>query len=70
MSDAVLVALIASVAPSLVAAAGVIVSIRNSRKIDEVHKTVNSGLSKQLADAGKAGELKGRTDERNENPGG
>lgn len=68
MSEAVQVALIVSVAPVLVGVAGIIVSVRNARKIEQVHKTVNSGLSRQLSDAGKAGELKGRQDEKNENP--
>ena len=49
MSDIVTTALMASIAPTLAAVAAVIVSIRNSGKLVEIHTLTNSTLSKALA---------------------
>lgn len=67
MSEAVQVALIVSVAPTLAGVAGIIIAYRTNKEVKAVHKTINGGLSRQLSDAGKAGELKGRQDEKQEN---
>lgn len=42
MSDPVLVALIAGIPPALIALATLVVSLRNSQKVEEVHKATNS----------------------------
>jgi hypothetical protein len=53
---------------SLPGTLGVILSYLNGRAIAEVHKTVNSGLTRQIdtaaAGAHAEGELKGAADER------
>ncbi len=49
MSDGVVIAIVASVAPTLAALATLVVGIRNSRKIEHVHRTVNSRLDQLVA---------------------
>lgn len=63
MSDTIIVALIASIPPTLVALASVFVSLYNGRKIREVHQTINSGLSRQLDTAQKLGNAEGRAEQ-------
>ena len=45
MTDAVAVALAASIAPTLAACGGITVGLLNSRKADVIHDAVNGGLS-------------------------
>jgi hypothetical protein len=53
MNEAVVVALIVSIAPTLVAVGSIIVSIRNSRqqneKLVEIHRLTNDSFSKAMA---------------------
>lgn len=62
MSDEVLIAIITATPPTLVGIISLIVSLRNSRQIKNVHTAINSGLDRQIKNAGEAGELKGRKD--------
>jgi hypothetical protein len=48
MSDDIKVALIVSVPPTILALSTLIVGVRNSRKLDIVHKQTNSNLSKAV----------------------
>ena len=68
MSDVVSVALIGSVAPTLLAAAALVASLRNAKKIEEVHLATNSMKDALVASTDQAsraeGELKGAQDER------
>lgn len=64
LSEAVQIALIVSITTLITTTASLLVSLRNSRKIEEVHKTINSGLSRQLDTAQKLGHLEGMADER------
>ena len=48
-SDSVLVALIGSVPPTVVALVGLVVSVLNNRKIEVVHKATNSMSDKLVA---------------------
>lgn len=49
MSDAVSIALIASIAPTIAALAALVVSVLNSRRLVEIHTLTNSNLSKVTA---------------------
>ena len=60
MSDTVLVALLSSLPPTLVALAGLVASIRNASKINEVHLSLNSRLTELIS----ASHAQGRQDER------
>jgi hypothetical protein len=60
MTDAVQIALIAGVPPTILAAAALVASLRNGSKIQSVHLSLNSRLS-ELVIAAKA---QGRQDER------
>lgn len=73
MSGGEIAQIILALATFVTAVGGVLISLRNTRKIDEVHRTTNSlaerteGLAR---DAGHAeGELKGRTDAAKERVG-
>lgn len=61
MSDTVLVAIIASVPPTIVALVGLVVTILNSRKIEVVHKATNSMADKLVAAAKSDSFQKGHT---------
>ncbi len=63
MSEAVQIALIASVPPTLVALASVFISLWNGRKIKAVHNTVNGKLSEILKNSKAAGKQEEREDE-------
>lgn len=52
MTDVVQVALIAAVPPSLVALAGMVVSLHNKSKIRELHVTMNSRLDELVRQKG------------------
>jgi hypothetical protein len=60
MTETIQVALIAGAAPTLLAAAAFVQSLRNGNKIQDVHLSLNSRLS-ELVIAAKA---QGRQDER------
>lgn len=62
MSEAIWIAIITATPPTLVGLVSLIIGIRNSRQIKSVHTAINSGLSRQIENAGAAGELKGRKD--------
>lgn len=63
MSDAVLVAIISATPPTLVGVFSLLVSLRNSRQIREVHKTVNGKLGLLLTDSKAAGKQEEREEE-------
>lgn len=48
MSDAVKIALIISIAPTLTAAASLVVSLRNRARLEGLHKDLNSRLTELL----------------------
>lgn len=50
MTDAVELALIASIAPTFAALATLIVSIRNTTKLSEIHTLTNSNLNRVVND--------------------
>lgn len=50
MTDSVSLALIGGIAPTLAALGGLFVSLRNSKKSDEIHVLVNSNLTAVKAD--------------------
>lgn len=50
MTETVQLALVASVAPTLAAIAGIVVSWRNNRKLDVIHTLTNSNLTKVTTD--------------------
>lgn len=62
MSEALLIAIITATPPTLVGLVSLIIGIRNSRQIKSVHTAINSGLTRQIENAEKAGQLKGRKD--------
>ncbi len=45
MTDAVVLAIVAALPPTLAAVGAVIVSVRNGRKSDEIHVLVNSNMT-------------------------
>ena len=50
MSDAVIIAMIVAIPPTLVALAGLISSILNGQKSDKIHVLVNSNMDSLKAD--------------------
>jgi hypothetical protein len=71
LSDPVKIALIVAIAPTLIALGGVINSVRNSRKLDNIHIDLNSRLT-QLLEATSArerlsGHAEGVAEERRNN---
>ncbi len=54
MSDPVQLALLASIAPTITAAAGLIVGILNREKVKEIHTLTNSNLHKVVAELAEA----------------
>ncbi len=48
MTDVLIVGLVASFPPSLVGAAALVSSLKNRKKLEEVHVLVNSRLTKAL----------------------
>jgi hypothetical protein len=60
MTDAVQIAMIVAIPPTLLGAAALVASIRNGTKIQDVHLSINSRMD-QLVKASKA---EGRQDER------
>ncbi len=64
MSDPVIVSLIASIPPTLAAVAALIVSMRNGRKVEEVHKATNSMKDALVAAALIQGHAEGVKEER------
>jgi hypothetical protein len=60
VTEPVLIALIVSLPPTVAATAALVMSIRNGRKIEDVHISLNSRLSQLL----QAENAKGRQDER------
>jgi hypothetical protein len=68
VSDIVIVAIIVAIPPTLTALAGVFVSMRNSRKLEEVQKSTDGKMEKLLALTGSAnkaeGVLQGKAEEK------
>ena len=64
MSDPVLLAIIASVPPTLASIAALVVSLRNGRKVEEVHKATNSMKDALVAAAKLEGHAQGVADEK------
>lgn len=68
ISDAVVIAVITGLPPTIAAVASLVVSIRNGKKVDEIHKTTNSMSDKLLAvtrsDALQEGHTAGVADEK------
>ena len=60
MTEAVQIAVIVAIPPTLLAAAALVASIHNGNKIQDVHLSINSRMD-QLVEASKA---QGRQDER------
>jgi hypothetical protein len=50
MSETIVIAIIIAVAPTIVALGGVIIGLRNGRKVEQVHVLVNSNLDKVKKD--------------------
>jgi hypothetical protein len=50
MSDAVAIAMTVAIPPTLVALAGLIQSVRNGKKADQIHVLVNSNMDALKAD--------------------
>lgn len=67
MTEAIWIAIITATPPTLVGIISLIIGMRNSRQIKNVHTAINSGLTRQIENAGAAGELKGRKDQQDEN---
>jgi hypothetical protein len=59
MSDAVIIALIVAVPTTLTALASLIVSLRNGRKLEQVHVATNSKMDLLLAVTGASEKAKG-----------
>jgi uncharacterized membrane protein len=59
MSDAVIIALIVAVPTTLTALASLIVSMRNGRKIEQVHIATNSKMDQLLSVTGASEKAKG-----------
>ncbi len=59
MTEAIQVALIASTAPSILAGAALLASLRNKKAIQEIHLSVNSRLSQLIEAVGKAAHAEG-----------
>jgi hypothetical protein len=59
MSDAVIIALIVAIPTTLTALAGLIVSMRNGRKIEQVHVATNSKMDLLLEVTGASEKAKG-----------
>ena len=60
MSETVQIALIVSIAPTLAAVAGIIVSFKNNKKLDALHIDINSRLSAALKSERALGVEEGR----------
>jgi len=69
MTDSIWHDIILVIPSTLMGLAAFVSSLRNRKKIEEVHKTINGGLSVQLTNAKDAGNLEGRTELRQENRG-
>ncbi len=50
MSDAVIIAMIVAIPPTLVALAGLVQSVFNGKKADQIHLLVNSNMDELKAD--------------------
>jgi hypothetical protein len=59
MSEAVIIALIVAIPTTLTALASLIVSLRNGRKIEQVHLATNSKMDKLLSVTGASEKAKG-----------
>ena len=66
MTEAVQIAIIVAIGPTLIGLAGVAVSWVNGRKITEVHKSTNSRLDELLKAARVAAHAEGMADQRAE----
>jgi hypothetical protein len=62
MSDPVQIALIAGVPPTLVAAAALVASVLNHKKIQELHVIVNSRLTELLNETRIASHAEGKAE--------
>lgn len=60
MSDTVLLALVATVPPTVMALAALVAAIKASHKVENLHVAVNSRLTELLETTRKAAEAKGR----------
>jgi hypothetical protein len=59
MSDAVIIALIVAIPTTVTALAGLVVSLRNGRKIEQVHVATNSKMDQLLEVTGASEKAKG-----------
>jgi hypothetical protein len=64
MTDGFAIALFASIPPTLTALAGLIVSLRNAKRIEEVHVATDGMKDALVAGAGREGHAKGVKDEK------
>lgn len=64
MSDVVLIALITALPSTLAAVAALVVSIRNGKMIEVVHKATNSLVAQGRADSKELGVLEGKAEEK------
>ena len=62
MNDPVKIAVIVAVAPTLLALAAVVNSLRNSRKLDNIHIDLNSRLTQLLAASATSERATGRAE--------
>ena len=67
MSETVQIALIVSIAPTIAAVAGFIVSLRNTQKLNTMHVDINSRLSAALLSERALGVEEGRRFQTEEN---
>jgi hypothetical protein len=65
MSDAIIIALIVAVPPTLAAAASLIVSLRNSAKLNTIEITFNSKMDAYIALAKQSAKAEGVLEEKN-----
>ena len=66
MSEAVKVALIVSIAPTLAAIFGMVISIKNRSKLDQLSVNINGRLSELLEVSKRANHAEGMAQERKE----
>ena len=64
MTDAVQIAIIVAIGPTVIGLAGVLVSWLNGRKIQDVHTIMNSRLSELLESNRASSHAKGMADQR------
>ncbi len=68
ISDIVVVAMIASIAPTLMGLASLLASIKNGGKLNTIHTEINSRLTSLLEETKNAAHAAGRQFQRDETP--